>query len=206
MVTNDKEISEIFNEYFINVSNNLSLGISNNNINPLSYMGERTVNSFIFSESNTAEVLKVIKNFKNKKSTLNNLPIFILKKISHIIAPLISELFNDSIKYGTFPETLKVGRVIPIHKSGPQKDISNFRPITTLSVYSKIFEKLVHTRLSKFISKYNLINDNQFGFQKNKNSSDAILEFLDNLYDSLNNDQHHLAIYLDISKAFDTVN
>ena len=85
----------------------------------------------------------------------------------------------------TFPETLKVGRVIPIHKSGSQKDISNFRPITTLSVYSKIFEKLVHTRLSKFISKYNLINDNQFSFQKNKNTSDAILEFLDNIYDSL---------------------
>ena len=181
------------------------MGISNININPLSYMGERTVNSFIFSESTTNEVLKVITDFKNKKSTLNNIPIFILKKISHIIAPLISELFNDSIKYGTFPETLKVGRVIPIHKSGSQKDIGNFRPITTLSVFSKIFEKLVHRRLSKFISKYKLINDNQFGFQKNKNTSDAILEFLDNLYDSLNNNQHPLAIYLDFSKAFDTV-
>ena len=205
VVTNDDKISELFNEYFTNVGNNLASGIPNNNINPLSYMGERIINSFIFSESTSNEVIKVIKNFKNKKSTLNNIPIFILKKVSHIIAPLISELFNDSIKCGTFPETLKVGRVIPIHKSGSQKEMGNFRPITTLSVFSKIFEKLVHKRISKFISKYKLINDNQFGFQKNKNTSDAILEFLDNIYDSLNNNQHHLAIYLDFSKAFDTV-
>ena len=137
---------------------------------------------------------------------MNNIPIFVLKKIAHIIAPLLSDLFNDSIKYGTFPEKLKIGRVIPIHKSGSHKNITNYRPITTLSVFSKIFEKLVHKRLSKFISKYNLINDNQFGFLKNKNTSDAILEFLDNLYDSLNNNQLHLALYLDFSKAFDTVN
>ena len=169
-------------------------------------MGERQINSFIFSETSATEVLSIINKFKNKKTTMNNIPIFVLKKIAHIIAPLLSDLFNDSIKYGTFPEKLKIGRVIPIHKSGSHKNITNYRPITTLSVFSKIFEKLVHKRLSKFISKYNLINDNQFGFLKNKNTSDAILEFLDNLYDSLNNNQLHLALYLDFSKAFDTVN
>ena len=206
MVTNDSEISDIFNDYFINVSNNLSMGIAVSNTNPLSYMGEQRVNSFIFAESTTTEVSKVIKGFKNKKSTLNNIPILILKKISHIISPVLSELFNESIKYGIFPNRLKIGRVIPIHKSGSQKEVGNFRPITTLSLFSKIFEKLVHKRLSKFIAKYKLINENQFGFQKNKNTSDTILEFLDNFYDSINNDQHLLAIYLDFSKAFDTVN
>ena len=204
-LTDDNTISNLFNEYFTNVSNNLSNGIPISNTNPLTYMGNPVNNTFVFFKTTTTEVISILKGFKNKKSTLNNIPITVLKKISHVIAPLLTELFNDSIRQGLFPDILKIGRVIPIHKSGSRKEMKNYRPITTLSVFSKIFEKLVHKRLIKFITKYNLLNKNQFGFLKNRNTSDAILEFLDNLYDSLNNDEYHLAIYLDFSKAFDTI-
>ena len=82
---------------------------------------------------------------------------------------------------------------------------SNYRPITTVSVYSKLIEKLVHKRMTSFISQYDLIKPNQFGFQKSKCTSDAILEFLENVYESFNENKYYLAIFLDFSKAFDTI-
>ena len=195
----------IFNDYFIAVGKNLADSIRNCTVDPLSYMGNRTQNTFYFENTTAAEVDNIISSFRNKKTNLNNIPTFVIKKISHILSPLLVTLFNESILQGTFPTKLKLGRVIPLHKSGSQTAVSNYRPITTLSIFSKIFEKLVHKRLVKFIDKYEIINKNQFGFQKSKSTSDAILEFLDNVYDSFDRDNHLLAIFLDFSKAFDTI-
>ena len=204
-LTDEKQISDIFNSYFVGVGLNLAENITPNNINPLSYLGSRNENSFVFNPTTSDEIFKIVNSFKNKRTCLNNLRVFILKKVSHILSPMIADLFNDSISSGVFPEKLKLGRVIPLHKTGPKNQINNFRPITTLSVFSKVFEKLVHKRLCSFIKKHNILNDNQFGFQKNKNTSDAILEFLDNSYDSLNDNNFLMTIFLDFSKAFDTI-
>ena len=179
--------------------------MQNSDINPLNYLGNACPNSFSFMPTTPLEIHNIIRHLDNKKSSMNNVPIFVLKRISHIIAPLLSDIFNHSISAGLFPEKLKEGRVIPLHKAGPLNDVTNYRPITTLSVFSKIFEKLVHKRMTSFIYKYNLIKPNQFGFQKNKCTSDAILEFMENAYDSFNCNQYYLAIFLDFSKAFDTI-
>ena len=195
-ITEPTQICNIFNDYFINIGQNLSNNIQSNNINPLNYLGDRCLNSFSSTPTTPLEIFNLIKKFKNKKTSINNIPIAIIKKISHIISPLLAQLFNESIDTGIFPEKLKTGRVIPLHKGGASNNISNFRPITILSVYSKIFEKLVHKRLVSFISQNNLIKLNQFGFQQNKNTSDAILEFLENIDDSFNSNKHYLAIFL----------
>ena len=205
LVTDESEVGNYFNEYFTRVGSNLAEGIISNNIDPLTYMGDRLPNSFFFHETNAEEVSKLIYSFKNKKCPIDSIPTFILKKVSGIISPILADLFNDSIKEGIFPEVLKLGRVIPLHKAGSHTQISNFRPITTLSVFSKLFEKLVHKRLLKFITKFSIINLNQFGFQKSKNTSDAILEFLDYAFESLNNNKFLASVFLDFSKAFDTI-
>ena len=205
VVTDEKKICNIFNQYFVNIGSNLASTIHTNDLNPINNLGDRHQNSFSFMATTAQEVFNTIKKFDNKKSSLNNIPIFILKKISHIISPLLSDIFNHSINDGIFPEKLKTGRVTPIHKEGDLNDVSNYRPITSLSVFSKLFEKLVHKRMNSFISRYKLIKPNQFGFQKNKCTSDAILEFLENVYDSFNENKHYLAVFLDFSKAFDTI-
>ena len=205
VVTDEKKICNIFNQYFVNVGSNLASTIHTNDLNPINNLGDRHQNSFSFMATTPQEVFNTIKKFDNKKSSLNNIPIFILKKISYIISPLLSDIFNHSINDGIFPEKLKTGRVTPIHKEGDLNDVSNYRPITSLSVFSKLFEKLVHKRMNSFISRYNLIKPNQFGFQKNKCTSDAILEFLENVYDSFNENKYYLAVFLDFSKAFDTI-
>ena len=205
VVTDEMKICNIFNQYFVNVGSNLASTIHTNDLNPINNLGDRHQNSFSFMATTPQEVFNTIKKFDNKKSSLNNIPIFILKKISYIISPLLSDIFNHSINDGIFPEKLKTGRVTPIHKEGDLNDVSNYRPITSLSVFSKLFEKLVHKRMNSFISRYNLIKPNQFGFQKNKCTSDAILEFLENVYDSFNENKYYLAVFLDFSKAFDTI-
>ena len=204
-ITDETEMSNLFNQYFANIGQNLANNMQNNGINPIDNMGDASLNSFSFQATTPIEIHNIIMKIENKKTSLNNIPIFILKKISHVISPLLSDIFNHSINAGLFPDKLKKGRVIPLHKEGAMNDISNYRPITTLSVFSKIFEKLVHKRMTSFISRYNLIKPNQFGFQKNKCTSDAILEFMENVYDSFNDNKHYLAIFLDFSKAFDTI-
>ena len=96
-----------------------------------------------------------------------------MKKFSHILAPVISELFNMSIMEGIFPSCLKTGRVIPIFKSGKKYQTTNYRPITTLPILVKNFEKLAHKRLVCFIMRFNLLNSNQFGFLAGQNTSNA---------------------------------
>ena len=107
---------------------------------------------------------------------------------------------------GIFPVCLKNARVIPIFKSGDAKSVKNYRPISMLPFLSKVFERLMSKRLNSFLTKSNILCSHQFGFRKNSCTSDAILEFLDNTYSSLDRKENILAVFLDFSKAFDTVN
>ena len=83
--------------------------------------------------------------------------------------------------------------------------MTNYRPITTLPVLPKIFEKLAHKRMMCFISRFNLLNTNQFGFLAGQNTLDSLTEFLDKAYDAINQNRVLLTVFLDFSKAFDTV-
>ena len=114
------------------------------------------------------------------------IPTLIFKKMSHIPAPVISELFNMSIMEGVFPSCLEAGRVIPIFKSGKKDQTTNYRPITTLPILAKIFEKLAHKIMICFINRFNLLNSNQFRFLAGQNTSEALTELLDKSYDAIN--------------------
>ena len=117
----------------------------------------------------------------------------------------MSELFNMSIMECIFLSCLKFGRVIPIFESGRKGQMTNYRPITTPPVSAKFFEKLAHKRIMCFINRFNLINTNQFGFLAGQNTADAVTEFLDETCDAINQNRVLLTLFLDFSKAFDTV-
>ena len=114
-------------------------------------------------------------------------------------------LFNNSVSEGIFPECFKTAKIIQIFKSGDSYSTVNYRPISMLPFLSKIFEKLMCVRLDSNLKSNNILCTNQFGFHKNSNTPDAIIEFLDNVYSSLDRKQSTIAVYLDFSKAFDTV-
>ena len=121
------------------------------------------------------------------------------------IAPVLKILLNNCMRSGIFPDELKIARVIPLYKSGDKSDITNYRPIALLPVQSKIFEKLIHSRLTKFFDDDNVIYNKQFGFRKKHSTIHALNTAVTQIINSLNKNNVVLGIFRDFSKAFDTV-
>ena len=107
---------------------------------------------------------------------------------------------------GIVPETLKISRVTPVHKGGDSSDPTNYRPISILSTFSQIFEKLVYQQLLNYIEKHQILNDYQFGFRKNRSTEQSIIEITEGFKKSIDNNLYTCGIFLDFAKAFDTVN
>ena len=103
-------------------------------------------------------------------------PVFI-EKNADLITPVIPNLINEPFASCSDPNLFKVTGVTPIHKSGFIFDFKNYSPISVLLFLNKVFERALHSRVSKFYDKYNVIHENQYGFLKNKSTTDAILIF-----------------------------
>ena len=130
----------------------------------------------------------------------------VLKNNTTIISPILSKLVNKSFQTGVYPDCLKIAKVIPIFKGGKQTQPGNYRPISLLSNLDKIIEKLIYSRLISFLNKYNILNDNQYGFRQAHSTTLAVSQFYENLLHSQDNGRATCAILLDLSKAFDSVN
>ena len=114
-----------------------------------------------------AEVLDTIKSLKNTKSSgYDDFSTKFIKLSATIIAPELVKIFNLAIREGTYPDKLKIAKVIPIFKKGDQTSVNNYRPISILSIINKIFEKILYSRLIKFVDKSNILYKYQFGFRK----------------------------------------
>ena len=204
-ITNDPAIIvESFNEYFTSIAPSLASNIPQVNINPIRYV-MRNQRTFVYFQCTDDEVASIIRNLKNKKCGTSELPVSILKIITDLISPALSHLINHSVSSRTFPNLLKIARIVPIYKSGSKTNIKNYRPIAILPTLSKIFEKIMHKRITSFFKKYDLFFQDQYGFQNKKSTTDAIIKFTDKCYEALNNKNSLISVYIDFSKAFDTI-
>ena len=113
-------------------------------------------------------------------------------------------IFNKSFQEGCFPEILKIAKVISVHKGDVTTDPSNYRPISLLSVFDKLLEKVMLNRLQWFLNKNDILYKYQFGFRKNHTTSNALTEVIDHIYKSLDEGNYVFGIYIDLKKAFDT--
>ena len=116
----------------------------------------------------TAEEVKciVINNLKRKSNELNSLSLFVLIAIGDVLYPSIASLVNCSFASGIFPDLLKITKITPIFKSGNPKDVCNYRPVSVLPLFSKIYERCMYNRLSDFLTRHSVISDCQFGIKK----------------------------------------
>ena len=137
---------------------------------------------------------------------MDNIPAEIIKCCADIIAIPLVLIFNNCMSTGCFPDLLKIGKIIPIYKSGERGVYSNYRPISLLTNFLKIFEKLFNLRLKNVLAKYNIPGVNQFGFQNKKSTAMAVLEMVDKITNALDNKCSGIGIFVDLAKAFDTVN
>ena len=121
-----------------------------------------------------------------------------------MVEPL-THIYNLSIKTGIVPSQLKLSKVVPLYKKGDKSEPNNYRPISLLSIFDKILEKLIHKRLMHFINKNDILYENQFGFRPKHSTNLAVLELIDTIYQNLDKKHYVAGIYLDLKKAFDTV-
>ena len=129
----------------------------------------------------------------------------LLKQIIHVIADPLAHIFNQSLQQGVFPDLFKIAKVNPIFKKGDSHEISNYRPISLLPSISKVLEKIVYNRLFDFLNTHNILNSNQYGFRKNHSTDQALIQIYDKITNAMANKQHVIGIFLDLSKAFDTL-
>ena len=111
-----------------------------------------------------------------------------------------------SFSSGYYPDKLKIVKVIPIHKGGSTQDLNNFRSISLLSIFDKIIEKIIHARLYEFLELHNVLYENQFGFRKNNSTIFALIQITEKIKESIDKGKFGCGIFIDLRKAFDTVN
>ena len=145
-------------------------------------------------------------SFKPKTSTGNdNISMMVLKFFSKEIATPLSTLFNKSFSEGTFPNGMKTSKVVPIYKAKDQQQFTNYRPISLLPSISKVLEKAVHKRLYSFLLRNNVLHNNQFGFRPKHSTEIAIAELVSDILLAFERNESTIATFLDLSKAFDTI-
>ncbi|KAJ8715498.1 hypothetical protein PYW07_009980 [Mythimna separata] len=152
------------------------------------------------------DVMRVIKNLKNKKSVgYDGISTKAVKFVSDCIIAPLAHIINVSIFSGIFPESLKTAVVKPLHKKHDKDKMINYRPIALIPIFSKIIEKIIYESLYSFLTKYHILCDEQKGFRKNKNINMAIFDFLHKIMPKVDSKTPICAIYADMSKAFDCV-
>lgn len=198
---NINDLVHKFNCHFINSTGNVY------NVNT-----QRTVNisknevTFFLEPVTNSELINTVKLLKNNRSYgIDEIPVHIIKTCIYDIADPLCHIINASFQTGVFPDTLKIALIIPIFKKGDPNDFNNYRPISLLSSFSKIFEHLVSVRLINFFNKYNLFNSNQHGFTKSKSIETALFEYTNRILTVLEDRKLACGVFLDLSKAFDSV-
>ena len=205
-VEEPKDVAQLLNKYFVDIGKNMTKAIppihSTYKPPPSTY----SKNSLFMSPATPEEIANVITTLINKKAIRSkDIDTYFIKISGVIIAPILSKLFNRCLLEDEFPKFLKIAEVIPIFKKEIVTNLSNYRPISLLSQFDKIFEKIIYDKIIYFIEKYNLLSDHQFGFGQNSSTIHAVTYIYDNLIKNVDKGFYSCCIFLDLSKAFDTV-
>ena len=161
---------------------------------------------FKFTHVSVPEVKKHLKELKRKKSEgIDEIPNCILKDCAHELAPQIAHIINLSLKSAQIPSDLKTAKITPIYKDGEKSQYTNYRPISVLPTISKILERCVYNQLIEHLESHDLISPQQFGFRKKRSTEMATVLFLDDIQKAMDSGKLTGAMFIDLSKAFDTV-
>ena len=210
LITERRTIANEFNKYFTSVAVNLNNESSIDDGIPIisvphfsKFMEKRVNDSMFFAPCSLDEIENIIKNLDNGKAS--DISIRIIKICAPIILPYLTMFFNKFIEIGIFPDILKVGQITPIFKKGNPQLFQNYRPVSTLPCFGKIFEKIIYSRLYNFFSSKGIIYENQYGFRSHHSTSHAVNYSINEIVSNIEQRHHVLGIFIDLSKAFDTI-
>uniref|UniRef100_A0A669CB82 Reverse transcriptase domain-containing protein n=1 Tax=Oreochromis niloticus TaxID=8128 RepID=A0A669CB82_ORENI len=207
-INNMEEIVNGFNKFFVNIGPKLAEEIKVDGIERDTGENiERNRSSMFLRAVEEKEIYDIVRGLKNKTSTdWNDIDMVTVKTVIDGIVKPLKYIFNLSFQKGVFPQKMKVAKVIPIYKTGERHHFTNYRPVSILSQFSKILEKLFIKRFDSFVEKYELLTDSQYGFRSNRSTALALIDLMEKITECMDNKRFALSVFLDLKKAFDTVN
>ena len=144
----------------------------------------------------------------NKSHGFYSFLTFILKyPCDNIFKDILANIFNRSLEPRKYPSKLKMAiKIIQIFKADDESDPNNYRPISLLSSFNRIFEKLMYTRTNSFIDKEGILCSSQYGFRQKHSAEHAILDIVNKIQSDMDKGHFSCGVFIDLQKAFDTVN
>lgn len=201
------DFSNIANKFATNFDSNVKKIIHICDIKTFTNPTTTTLqNSMFLLPTTESEVCCILGTLKtNKGAGADGIRPKDLKHNCLFLTRAVTTFINSSINNATIPNILKTSLIRPIYKSGPKNDCNNYRPIAILPVIEKVLEEIIVRRLNEFLTKFKIINPNQYGFQKGKNINQLLGNFSNYINTQLGKHQHCLVLFIDFSKAFDTL-
>ena len=208
-VTSDKRcIANAFNKFFASAATRLMSLVTFSGVPTLRQPSAFTHQypPFKFEAVSVAFVRAQLRGLKAGKAVgLDNIPARLLKDAADIVTRPLTIIINALLQSGRVPDDWKAARVIPLFKKGKAEDMDNYRPISILPVLSKILERAVHRQLYHYLQQHNILSPYQCGFRKCHSTEFAALSFADTICRNIDQGQLTGAVFIDLRKAFDTV-
>ena len=202
IISENEQIAEAFNTYFISIIQSISESFSGNPEIPNFQDIENTYKSydtFNFTEVNIEFIKKHMQTLKKTSCGPNGISSKYIFLCQDVFASFLLKIINLSFKTNTFPKQWKLAKIIPIHKAGNKKLVENYRPISILCNFSKVIERAAHCQITTFLSKNALLSNKQHGFRKQFSTLTAVTTLQNKIL--LNTDkQKACCVYL-ISEA-----
>jgi len=207
-ITDPHDIANKFNEFFSSIGTQYANSIPDvAGKNFSDYLQHPITSNFSFRLVSQSLVSNIIDNLSSKNSCGHDgISVKLLKHVKMELVPSITSIINQSLHHGIFPDQLKLAKITPLYKSGPKNEFNNYRPISILPSVSKVLEKVISSQLIEYFEANNLLPISQYAYRKGHSTEHATLEFVDRLMNMLEQDKIPLSIYIDLSKAFDTLN
>ena len=205
ILDNPHEIAEGFNTFFSSIGQKLQGSIDPCPGSPLAFINVCNNQVTEAELTNHNELIQIITNMKNVGAGMDNINGKLFKLTYKSIIHHIVHLLNCCLRVGIFPKKLKIAVIKPIFKSGERANMNNYRPISILPYLSKVLEKIIHLRMMNHITNNEIISSSQFGFRKGHSTYMPLLILQDKIMGGFENNKLTCGIYLDLKKAFDTV-
>jgi len=201
------DIANTMNDYFNSIGSRLASACPPSTQSFTSFLPSPLTHTIVFLPTSATEIFNIISNLELSSSCgMDEIPASVIKLVADLIASPLSVVINHSIHTSTFPDILKIAKIIPIHKNGTKSDPSNYRPIALLSNFSKIYEKIIYSRMSDFIRKHNILYRYQYGFRSNHSTELALIKLFDIITSNWDAGKYTCSVIIDFQKAFDSIN
>ena len=206
-LTQDIDIANAMNKHFCELGPKLAEEVKDKGKTFSYYLNNQAKDSFFIKPIDPSDVLEELLKLNHKKSAgPDGLTPKLVKQCAYGLYKPLTLIYNKSIETGEYPDQFKLAKVIPLYKEDKRCDPSNYRPISLLNCFDKIFEKLINSQLKAYLKKHNLLYEYQYSFREGYSTELALMALNDFIIKEIDKGNYVLALFIDLKKAFDTVN